>query len=194
MCAKRVMGVGQALCLIALGLATGGAGCGPRSSAPAPRGVRLELVDHDGLMAAVAARKGRVVVLDCWSTSCPPCVAEFPGLVKLAAAHRDRVACMSLAFDYEGIGKVEDVVTRVRGFLEQVGAVDVFNMLAMDDADLMYARLDLASVPAVYVWGPDGKLAVRFDDDYAARVLGRSFTYADVERKVQELLAADSTR
>jgi hypothetical protein len=54
----------------------------------------------------------------------------------------------------------------------------------------MYRKLDLASVPAVSVWRPDGTLAVRYDDDFAARTLGRPFTYDDVEVTVAELLAA----
>ncbi|MEX0669994.1 MAG: TlpA disulfide reductase family protein [Pirellulales bacterium] len=173
------------------------AGCGslgggrPRLAAGAEQrgGVQVELVDHDGLMAAVAARQGTVVVLDCWSTSCPPCVKEFPRLVALAAANPDRVACLSLAFDYEGIGTPEESLPRVRGFLEEVGAGDVCNMLSREDADFMYRKLDLTSVPAVYVWKPDGSLAVRYDDDYASKTLGRPFTYADVEATVQHLLA-----
>ena len=44
-----------------------------------------------------------------------------------------------------------------------------------------------ASVPAVYVWGPDGALARRFDEDDAARRLGIS------ERTLRYKLAAART-
>lgn len=177
--------------LVAMLAGCGGLGDGrpPLAADTRPRGaVRVELVDHDGLMAAVAARAGKVVVLDCWSTSCPPCVKEFPRLVALAAAHPERVACLSLAFDYEGIGTPEESLPRVRGFLEQVGAGDVCNMLSREDADVMYRKLDLTSVPAVSIWRPDGSLAVRYDDDFASKTLGRPFTYADVEATVRQLL------
>jgi thiol-disulfide isomerase/thioredoxin len=147
-------------------------------------------VDHAGLMQEVARHRGKVVVLDCWSTSCPPCVKEFPGLVRLAAAHPEHVACLSLAVDYEGIGMPEDVLPAVRAFLERVGAGRVINMVSTEESDALYRKLDLASVPAVYVWRPDGSLAVRFDDDHAARSLGRPFTYDDVEDVVAGLLAA----
>jgi hypothetical protein len=53
----------------------------------------------------------------------------------------------------------------------------------------MYAKLQLDSVPAVYVWKPDGSLARRFDDDDAKRRLGRAFTYADVEAEVRACVA-----
>lgn len=150
--------------------------------------VEVALVDHAGLMAAVEARRGKVVVLDCWSTSCPPCVKEFPGLVALAAAHPDDVACLSLSFDYEGIGTPEEVLPPVREFLTSVGAGRVVNMLTREDADTMYRTLELDSVPAVYVWARDGSLAQRFDDDDAKKRLGRSFTYEDVAETVRGLL------
>lgn len=150
--------------------------------------VEVALVDHAGLMAAVEAHRGKVVVLDCWSTSCPPCVKEFPGLVELAAAHPDDVACLSLSFDYEGIGTPEEVLPPVREFLTSVGAGRVVNMLTREDADTMYRTLDLDSVPAVYVWARDGSLAQRFDDDDAKKRLGRPFTYDDVAETVRGLL------
>ena len=166
------------------------AGCGRPAGPPAAAAPpRLDLVDHAELMARVAAHRGTVVVLDCWSTSCPPCVREFPGLVRLAAAHPDTVACLSLSFDYEGIGSPEDAADKVRGFLARVGAGRIENLLARVEADAMYDALDLDSVPAVYVWRADGSLARRFDDDDAKRRLGRPFTYEDVEAEVRACLA-----
>lgn len=152
-------------------------------------GLEVRPVDHAGLLREVARHRGKVVVLDCWSTSCPPCVEEFPGLVRLAEAHPDDVVCLSLAIDYDGSGTVDDVLPPVREFLERVGADRVVNLIATEAADEMYRRLDLAGVPAVYVWRPDGSLAVRFDDDHAATTLGRPFTYADVESAVRDLIA-----
>jgi hypothetical protein len=77
----------------------------------------------------------------------------------------------------------------VKGFLEKVGAGQVVNFVASEEADAISRKLDIASVPAVYVWKPDGTLAVRFDDDMASRDLGRPWTYADVEKTVATLLA-----
>ena len=175
--------------ILALVLVAGGAGCGRAPVAhPPAAAVQLALVDHAELMQRVRAHAGKVVVLDCWSTSCPPCVREFPGLVRLAAAHPQAVACLSLSFDYEGIGSPETAADQVRGFLAAVGAGTIENLLSREEADAMYRKLELDSVPAVYVWKPDGSLARRFDDDDAKRRLGRPFTYADVEAEVQACL------
>ena len=206
MCSNRGIGMWRVLCLIAGGLAMVATSCSapvppspaPASSAPAAsagpeqRPVEVTLVDYAGLMQAVESRKGRIVVLDCWSTSCPPCVKEFPGLVALARKYREQVACLSLAFDYDGIGTPEDVLPPVQAFLERVGAGDVTNMLNREDADSLYKKFDLASIPAVFVYKPDGSLARRFDDEEAARRLGRPFTYADVEAEIRSLLPAAS--
>lgn len=198
MCSKRGMGgSGAAVAAVAAmiltgcgaqpqGDATDGGRAGRAAAAPPP--VEIRLVDHAGLMREVERHRGKVVVLDCWSTSCPPCVKEFPGLVKLAGAHGDRIACLSLCFDYDGLGKPADLVPPVQAFLEKVGAGKVINMLSSEEADSLYRSLDLVSVPAIYIWKPDGSLAVRYDDDMAARELRRPFTYADVERTVADLL------
>ena len=200
MCSKRDMsGSGAAAVAIAAVIL---AGCGGQRQGDAPGGggepapaaasrapVEVREVDHAGLMREIERHRGRVVVLDCWSTSCPPCVQEFPALVALAAAHGDRVQCLSLCFDYDGLGKPADLVPPVQAFLEKVNAGQVVNMLSSEEADSLYQKLGLVSVPAIYVWKPDGSLAVRYDDDMAARELGRAFTYADVEQTVADLVA-----
>jgi thiol-disulfide isomerase/thioredoxin len=206
MCSNRGIGRLRALCLIAGGLAMAATGCSApsptppapkpstRAAPPAKRPVEVTLVDHAGLMRAVEARRGRIVVLDCWSTSCPPCVKEFPGLVTLAAKYRDQIACLSLAFDYEGIGTPEEVLPPVQAFLEQIGAADITNMLNREEADSLYKKLDLVSIPAIYIYKPDGTLARRFDDEDASQRLGRPFTYADVEAEIRSLLPATTER
>jgi len=205
MCSKRGMvGSGAAVAVAVAAMILTGCGGqrqadapGARPATPAPTApaaaavpsVEVRLVDHAGLLAEVERHRGKVVVLDCWSTSCPPCVKEFPGLVKLAAAHGDRVQCLSLCFDYDGVGKPADLVPPVQAFLEQVGAGRVVNLFSTEESDSLYRKLDLASVPAICIWKPDGSLAIRYDDDMAARDLGRAFTYADVEKTVAGLLA-----
>jgi thiol-disulfide isomerase/thioredoxin len=183
--------------------ACGLSGCGSPPPAPPPAAaaasgasttaespaVTIRLVDHAEIEAERARHAGKVVVLDCWSTSCPPCVKEFPGLIKLQETFGDRVACLSLSFDYEGIGSPEEVVPRVEGFLRKVGAGEIVNLVAREDADALYQKMDLVSVPAVFVWNADGSLARKFDDDMASKELGRPFTYDDISAAVAACLA-----
>jgi len=149
----------------------------------------LRLVDLAGLEAEIAKHVGKVVVVDCWSTSCPPCVKEFPRLIELQKLHGDKVACISISFDYEGIDAAEDLVPPVEKFLDTVGAERIVNFLCTEEADVVYRKLDLVSVPAVYVYGGDGALVRRFDEDDATKRLKRPFTYDDVNEAVGALLA-----
>ena len=148
----------------------------------------IRLVDHAGLEAEIARHAGKVIVVDFWSTSCPPCVKEFPRLVALKKTHGERIACISFSLDYEGIDAPEELLPPVEKFLDKVGAGEIVNLLSTEEADVVYRKLDLVSVPAVYVYGLDGKLAQRFDEDDAAKRLKRPFTYDDVEGVVGRLL------
>lgn len=162
-----------------------GTAAGPAAAA----GVEVGLVDTAGLEAQIARHRGRVVVVDCWSTSCPPCVKEFPRLLELQRRHGAKIACISLSLDYEGIDAPEDVLPPVRAFLEKVKADGIVNLLCTEEADAVYRKLDLVSVPAVYVYAADGALVRRFDEDDATKRLGRPFTYDDVGAEVEALLA-----
>ena len=153
-----------------------------------PTRATVQLVDHAGLVAEIAGQTGKVVVVDCWSTSCPPCVKEFPRLVALQKNRGDAVACISFSLDYEGIDAPEDLLPPVQAFLDKVGAGGIVNLLCTEEADAVYRKLDLVSVPAVYVYGRDGGLVQRFDEDDAAKRLKRPFTYDDVEKVVDRLL------
>ncbi|HTU24915.1 MAG TPA: TlpA disulfide reductase family protein [Pirellulales bacterium] len=190
------------LCLTLVGLAAGGC---QRSSAVAAaaddgqkpgRGavasttaanVKLQLLDFAGIERLVASHRGKVVVMDAWATSCPPCVREFPKLVSLAGRYdKDDLACISLSFDYQGIGKPADKVERVTTFLTQQKAT-FDNVLASEDADVLYKKFDLLSVPAVFVYDKKGELRRRFDNQ-ATQGENDHFTYEDVGRLVAELV------
>jgi thiol-disulfide isomerase/thioredoxin len=151
----------------------------------APDTVRI--LTYDEIQQLIASHKGKVVVMDCWSTSCEPCVREFPHLVELHKQYGpDKVACISLSFDYEGLGKPEDVVPVVQEFLTKQGAA-FDNVLCQEDSETLYKKMNLASVPAVYVYRPDGQLANRFDNENAAKPED-AFSYEQVGKLVAELL------
>jgi thiol-disulfide isomerase/thioredoxin len=154
--------------------------------------VSLETASWEETLKLVAAHKGKkIVVLDAWSTSCQPCMKEFPNLVKLHQKYGDnRVACMSLSCDYQGIKTKppEFYRERVVKFLEKQGAT-FQNLLASEPAEDLYEKMELASIPAVFVFGLDGKLVKRFDNEQA-KTEEDNFTYEDVNKLVDELLKA----
>lgn len=159
-----------------------------RQVAVDPPAISLQTLDFDGIERLVASHRGKVVVMDAWSTSCAPCLAEFPHLVELHRRHGpDRVACVSLSFDYEGLGAIDEVKPPVIKFLtEQAATFD--NVISSEESDALYRKFNLASVPAVFVYDRAGKLRKRFDNQRAKRKEDQ-FTYAQVGQLVEELLS-----
>jgi thiol-disulfide isomerase/thioredoxin len=153
--------------------------------------VDLRILDWEGLQQLLASHRGKVIVLDCWSTSCQPCIKEFPNLVELDKKQRDKgVACISLSFDYEGIGRPEEQRDHVLAFLQDKQAT-FDNVLSSLDSDALSTKLDIPSIPAVFVYDQQGKLHRRFDNRHATEN-GGPFTYKQVQAVVEELLAAKS--
>jgi thiol-disulfide isomerase/thioredoxin len=156
------------------------------AAAPSAAGVTLKILDYDGLGQLIANHKGKVVVLDCWSTSCEPCIRDFHHLVELQKKHGpEKVACISLSFDYEGIGKPEDVRDRVLKFLREQGAT-FDNVLSTLPSDQLSKKLGIASIPAVFVYDRDGTMRRRFDNENPDR---HPFNYGEVADAVDQLLA-----
>lgn len=120
--------------------------------------VALKIADFDEVQKIVATHRGQVVVLDCWSTSCPPCIEEFP---KLVALHRNypssKLACISLSFDFEGLGKPEDVQADVLKFLRSQNAT-FENLLGGEASDVLLKKMQLASIPAMFVYDQQGEV------------------------------------
>ena len=51
---------------------------------------QIRTVDAKQVRALVDAHKGKVVVLNFWATWCPPCVREFPALIKAYEQYHDK--------------------------------------------------------------------------------------------------------
>ncbi len=150
--------------------------------------VKLTIVSYDGVIEHIAANRGKVVVMDAWSTSCPPCMKEFHNLVDLHRQYKpEQLACISLSFDYEGLGKPEEVQDRVLDFLQSQRAT-LDNLLSNEESDVLYRKFKLAAVPAVFVYDREGKLRQRFDNEQT-KTKAEAFTYEQVQQLVTELLA-----
>jgi len=80
---------------------------------------------------AVAAQKGRVVVLNLWATWCGPCREEFPALARLDREYSDQgVVVIGLTAD-----EPDAVESLVKPFVAEVGAE--FTILVKDHGDPM---------------------------------------------------------
>ncbi|HEV3416840.1 MAG TPA: TlpA disulfide reductase family protein [Pirellulales bacterium] len=148
--------------------------------------VSLKILDYPGIERLIADRRGKVVVLDVWSTACPPCVKEFPDLVSLyRRIGAKRLACISLSLDYDGAGKAEDAAPAVLAFLRKQNA-RFDNVLASVEPEAILKQLEIPSIPAVFVFDRSGMLREKFTDGASSK--GRP-VYDRVEELVNQLLA-----
>jgi thiol-disulfide isomerase/thioredoxin len=128
----------------------------------------IELIDANWneLQTLVAAQQGKIVVVDIWSTACEPCMTEFPHLIALQKDRPNDVVAISYDIDFVGIKNKPPTYYRERvlHFLESQPANQVLHRMCTTPADELFTALELGSIPAIYVYGRDGKLAKRFDE------------------------------
>lgn len=150
--------------------------------------VDVQIMDYDGIIKLIESKRGKVVVMDCWSTWCQPCMKEFHNLVELHQQYGpDKLACISLSFNFEGAKRETPKEHRdeVLDFLRKQGAT-FDNVIASVPAEDLYKMLEFktASVPAVFVYDQQGQLARQFSGEVS---------YDDVRKQVAELLETEPT-
>ncbi|WP_010582213.1 TlpA family protein disulfide reductase [Schlesneria paludicola] len=117
------------------------------------------------LQALIAEQKGKIVVVDLWSTACEPCMKEFPHLVELQATLPDDVQAISFDLDFAGIKNkpVSYYRERVLNFLGSQPESKILHRMCSKAADELFDEIQLNSIPAVYVFDREGVLAKRFE-------------------------------
>lgn len=160
----------------------------PESVVPAESDLELKELGWDQLQELVASHQGKVVVVDIWSTACEPCLREFPRLVALQQRHPDDVVCISFDCDYAGVKKkpVAYYRERVMKALVEMKAKPVINVMSTLAADELFEKINLDSIPAVYVYDRSGKLSQRFDNRTPASETEEGISY---ELQIDPLVA-----
>jgi thiol-disulfide isomerase/thioredoxin len=158
----------------------------PRAEPPT-----LEILSWDQTQKRREEFRGKVVVLDVWSTYCDPCMREFPNLVALQKRLGDKVRCISFDTDYSGAVREppESFRKPVLEFLMKRGANGLLNVISSDPSEDFYNKIRLGGPPAVFVYDQGGTLVKRFDNSRAPKT--PEFTYQrDIVPLVEKLLAA----
>jgi thiol-disulfide isomerase/thioredoxin len=162
----------------------------PEISTSSKTDIPLDVASWEETQALIAKQKGKVVVLDLWSTWCEPCVKEFPHLIAVQQKYPDDVVCISLNCNYIGTGKPEDEKPEVLKFLTQKKA-NIRNLISSDADEDLYKKVGIASIPVAQVYGRDGRLAKQFDNE--KEEYGKEgFTYEEhIEPFVARLVKAE---
>jgi thiol-disulfide isomerase/thioredoxin len=138
--------------------------------------VELKAVQHAELVKAIAAHKGKVVLVDFWATFCPPCMEKFPKVVAMHEKKYDKgLIVISVTFDE--MPKHDKALE----FLMKNKAT--FANYRVEDADKCQDQWDFVALPTYLVFGKDGKLANKFTIDPDAK---SQFTMGDVAKAVEK--------
>jgi len=127
-------------------------------------GPELTVTDWDGVQQRVRAARGKVVVVQIWTMTCPTCRDEFPQIVRQVQQFpADRIEWIAVNCDYDGIADKppEWYQPAIRTFLNQHRGRLVHLQLDVPFLDFLDQQ-QLGATPAYYVYGADGQLARRF--------------------------------
>ncbi len=173
--------------LVPLALVAGsvflGAGHSARSDdREATEGVKLERLNWKQFQARLAANKEiKYTVVDAWSTTCGPCKENFPHVLEMHRKYAGKgLAVISLSLD-DPTDKA--AVAEAEQFLKDKKAVFT-NVLLDENPGEGFEKLNINAIPAVFLYGPDGKELKRFTMDDP----DNQFTYAEVEKALGALL------
>jgi thiol-disulfide isomerase/thioredoxin len=129
-----------------------------------PPTVQLDIVTLEELQTFLAKDNDALLVCDFWSTSCQPCMKEFPNLVSLHKKYGDQIRCVSVSLDFEGLANfpIEKCHEEALQFLKQQQAT-FKNVIVSEDNLEVLDQLGAASIPFVDVYR-NGKLLKRFTE------------------------------
>lgn len=158
---------------------------GPEAPAASPRSdseVKLMTVKFDAMIKQIASKKAKLTVVDAWATWCGPCKKNFPHLVEMHEKYAGKgIAFASVSLD--DATKPSKVAEATEFLVEK--KADFTNFLLEESMDDAFEKLDISAIPAVFMFGPDGKEVRRFTLEDP----NNQFTYAEVETAVEEFLA-----
>lgn len=168
---------------IALSFATVGV-VSTRSRAADTEAVKLESLKWDALMAKLAKAKSenyKYTLIDVWSTTCGPCKTNFPHVVEMHKKYADKgLQVISLSLDDISDTKA---IADAKKFLTEKEA-KFTNVLLDEEFGVGFDKFEINAIPAVFLYGPDGRLLQRFTWDDPKN----QFTYEQVEKAVAERL------
>lgn len=149
--------------------------------------VKLEALKWARFQERLAARPAKYTLVDVWATTCGPCKENFPHLVEMHRKFAGKgLKVISLTLDDPTDKKA---VAAAEKFLQEKKA-EFTNVLLDENYGDGFDRLNINTIPAVFVFDPSGKEIKRYTMDDP----DHQFTYDEVEKEVSALLAGGSLK
>ncbi len=144
--------------------------------------VKLERLNWKQFQARLAVNdKIKYTIVDAWATTCGPCKENFPHVIEMHRKYAKKgLAVVSLSLDDP---TSKHAVAEAEKFLKDKKSV-VINILLDEEFGEGFEKLGISTIPAVFIYAPDGKEVKRFTMDDP----NNQFTYDEVEKAVVALL------
>ena len=111
----------------------------------------FELMDTEGRLHRLSDYRGRPVIINFWTTWCPPCREEIPSMNRAwQILEQEGIAMLAI-----NMGEDEDTI-----FIFTADYPADFPML-MDRSGEVIAEWPVKGLPTTYVIAPDGRIAYR---------------------------------
>ncbi len=175
----RLIAVLLAPCLLTAQIVLGGlAGRLAAEDLASSGNVKLETLKWAQFKERLAAGgRAKYTLVDAWATTCGPCKENFPHLIEMHRKYAAKgLAVISLTLDDPTDAKA---VAEAEKFLRQKKAVFT-NVLLDETYGDGFDRLNINTIPAVFIFGADGKEVKRFTMDDP----NNQFTYDEVEKEL----------
>ena len=135
----------------------------------------IQIVDAEGIVAAIESRRGRPLLVNFWARWCAPCVAELPDLVVAGAAMRAAGGeLIGFAMDPWAPGAKFEVAAAhaaLPGFLREHGVDFPVFLYGSDDATAVIQRLGIpGDLPVTLAIGRSGAVLAVHDGAASAAV------------------------
>ena len=174
------------LVLIAGGVVLAAGSAGRSDDGDSSGKVKLERLNWKELQTRLAEnQKIKYTLVDVWSTTCGPCKENFPHVLEMHKKFASKgLQVVSLSLDDP---EDDAAIKEAKKFLESKKS-DIINILLDEGSGGGFEKLNINTIPAVFLYGPDGKELKRFTMDDTKN----QFTYDEVEKAVSALLEAKS--
>ena len=114
--------------------------------------IRFSMQDMDGVVHTLEQYQGKWVIVNYWSTTCPPCLKEIPELIDFHARHKDHDAVV-LGVNFEEIS-----TPWLQEFISNIG----MSYPVLRAGTSPYTPFGPVMVlPTTFLVSPDGKLVGR---------------------------------
>lgn len=127
--------------------------------------VMLQRLSLEEILAKIKKPQEKWTIVDVWSTSCAPCMREFPKLVELSKRYPDKLRCMSINVDYLGMKSKppENYEPKVKKFLATQNANFDHFLSTTPDSEL-FEKMEIDSIPAIMVFDASGERKMLWTD------------------------------